>query len=103
MIYQDRLERNLLQLFANTENSEWFSMISVISLEVNIFTEHENAKGKTIMGARLHWTQANSLNSWYVKTMGVRRGVKTGIWPSLEIGTKNKIFYKTWRQQLNSD
>jgi len=54
MIYQDRLERNLLQLFANTENSEWFSMISVISLEVNIFTEHENAKGKTIMGARLH-------------------------------------------------
>jgi len=28
MIYQDHLQTNLLQLFANTENSEWFSMIS---------------------------------------------------------------------------
>ena len=35
--------------------------------------------------------------------MGVGRVVKTGIFPSLEIGTKNQIFKKTWRQQLNSD
>jgi len=30
MIYQDRLETNLLQLFAHAQNSEWFSIISVI-------------------------------------------------------------------------
>jgi len=28
MIYQDRLETNLLQLFAHGENWEWFSIIS---------------------------------------------------------------------------
>jgi len=33
MIYQDRLEGNLLKLFANTLNSEWFSIISVVSFE----------------------------------------------------------------------
>ena len=32
------------------------------------------------------------LNSWYVKTMGVRRVVETGNFSSLEIGTKNQIF-----------
>jgi len=36
MVYQDRLETNLLQLFRHPENSEWFSMISVIIFEVNI-------------------------------------------------------------------
>jgi len=30
------------------------------------------------------------LNSWYTKTMGVSRGVKAVICPSLEIGTKNQ-------------
>ena len=32
------------------------------------------------------------LNSWYVKTTGVHRGIKTGIWPWLEIETKNQNF-----------
>jgi len=32
------------------------------------------------------------LNWWYVKIMGVHRVVKTGIFPSLEIGIKNKNF-----------
>ena len=32
------------------------------------------------------------LNSWYVKTMGVHRGIRTGICPFLEIGTKNQNF-----------
>ena len=32
------------------------------------------------------------LNSWYVKTMGDHRGIRTGICPSLEIGTKNQNF-----------
>jgi len=32
MVYQDRIETNLLQLFAQQENSEWFSIISVIIL-----------------------------------------------------------------------
>jgi len=41
MVYQDRLETNLLQLFAQQENSEWFSIISVIVFEVNIFAEQK--------------------------------------------------------------
>jgi len=31
MIYQSRLETNLLQLFAHSENWEWFSVLSVIN------------------------------------------------------------------------
>jgi len=41
MVYQDRLETNLLQLFAKQENSEWLSIISVIVFEVNIFAEQK--------------------------------------------------------------
>jgi len=32
MVYQDRIEINLLQLLAQQENSEWFSIIPVIIL-----------------------------------------------------------------------
>jgi len=32
------------------------------------------------------------LDWWYVKIMSVHRRVKTGIFPSLEIGTKNQNF-----------
>jgi len=35
MVYQDRIETNLLQLFAQQEYSAWLSMISVIICEVN--------------------------------------------------------------------
>jgi len=49
MIYQDHLEANLLQLIAHTYNSEWFSIISVISFEANIVAKHVNAKTMTIM------------------------------------------------------
>jgi len=41
MVYQDRLETNLLQLFGRPENSEWFSIISVIILEVNIVDDQK--------------------------------------------------------------
>jgi len=44
MIYQNRLETNLLQIFAHTQSSEWFSTISVISFGVNIVAEHVNTK-----------------------------------------------------------
>jgi len=37
------LETNLLQLFAHAETSEWFSIISVISLDVNIVAEQKKA------------------------------------------------------------
>jgi len=30
MVYEDRLQTNLLQLFTDPENSEWFSIISII-------------------------------------------------------------------------
>jgi len=30
MVYEDRLQTNLLQLFTDPENSEWFSILSVI-------------------------------------------------------------------------
>jgi len=56
MIYQDQFEANLLQLFAHTYNSEWFSIIFVFSFEVNIVVKHVNAKRMTIMaiGVLLH-------------------------------------------------
>ena len=43
-----------------------------------------------IMGALHTELKQTVLNSWYTKTMGVSRGVKTVICPSLEIGTKNQ-------------
>jgi len=49
MICQDQFEANLLQLFARTKNSEWFSIISVIRFEVNIVAKHVNGKKMTIM------------------------------------------------------
>jgi len=39
----------------------------------------------------VHWTQANSFEHVVRQNMGVSRVVKTGIFPSLEIGTKNQI------------
>jgi len=39
---------NLLQLFARTENSEWFSKIFVVMFEVNITAERKQAYLVTI-------------------------------------------------------
>jgi len=39
MVCQDRLQTNMLQLFKHPENSEWFSIISVVIFEVNIVDE----------------------------------------------------------------
>jgi len=41
MVYQNRIETNLLELLAQQENSEWLSIISVIILEVNIVAEQK--------------------------------------------------------------
>jgi len=41
MVYQDRIETNLLQLFAQQENSEWFSIISATIFEANIVAEQK--------------------------------------------------------------
>jgi len=41
MVYQDWLETNLLQLFGHPENSEWFSIISVIIFAVNVVDEQK--------------------------------------------------------------
>jgi len=41
MVYQDRLKTKLLQLFGHPENSECFSIISVIIFEVNIVDEQK--------------------------------------------------------------
>jgi len=43
MTYQDRIETNLLQLFAHLESSEWFSIISGIIFEVKIVDEQKQA------------------------------------------------------------
>jgi len=48
MVYQDQLETNLLQLFRHSENSEWFSIISVIIFEVNIVDEQKQTSLVTI-------------------------------------------------------
>jgi len=36
MVYKDRIETNLLQLFAHLQNSQWFSISSAIVFEVNV-------------------------------------------------------------------
>ena len=41
MVDQDRLEINLFQLFGHPDNSEWYSVISVIIFEVNIVDEQK--------------------------------------------------------------
>jgi len=41
MVYQDRIETTLLQLFVQHENSEWLSIISVVIFKVNIVAEQE--------------------------------------------------------------
>ena len=41
MVYQDRIETNLLQLFGHPENSGWFSIIPVVIFEVNIIDGHK--------------------------------------------------------------
>jgi len=41
MVYHDRLEINLLQLFRHPENSERFFIISVIIFKVNIVDEQK--------------------------------------------------------------
>jgi len=43
MVYQDRLETNSLQLFGHPENSECFSIISIIIFEINIVDEQKQA------------------------------------------------------------
>jgi len=43
MACQDRIETDLLQLFAHAETSEWFSIISGIIFEVSIVAEREQA------------------------------------------------------------
>jgi len=43
MVYEDRLETNLLQLFTYPENSEQVSIISGIIFEVNIVAEQKQA------------------------------------------------------------
>ena len=48
VVYQDRLEINSLQLFEHLENSEWFSMISVIIFAVNIVDEQKQSQYVTI-------------------------------------------------------
>jgi len=63
-----------LQLFAHTQNSEGFSIISVIMFKVNIVSKHVKAK-RMIAIVRFHTElKQTDLNSWYVKDMGVHKG-----------------------------
>ena len=75
--------------YSRTQNSKWFSIISVINCEVNIVAEYVHARRMTIKSALFKQTV---LNSWYVKTTRVRRGLKMGIRPLPESGTKNQNF-----------
>jgi len=43
IVYQDRTETDLWKLCVHPENSEWFSVISVVIFEVNIVAEQEQA------------------------------------------------------------
>ena len=67
MVYQDRLETNLLQLFGHPETSDWFPIISVITFEINIVVEQKRAELVTIFFINLHCTQI-----FYYRCSGVR-------------------------------
>jgi len=41
IVYQDRIETNLLQLFAHPENLEWFSINSRTTFEVNNMVDEQ--------------------------------------------------------------
>jgi len=43
MVYQEQFETNLLQAFTHPENSEWFSIISVIIFELTSFLKLKQA------------------------------------------------------------
>jgi len=43
MVDQDRLERNLLELFVHPENAKWFSITYVITFGVNVASEQKQA------------------------------------------------------------
>jgi len=43
MVHQDRIETNLLQLFAHLEISDWFSTIFGVIFEVTIVAEQKKA------------------------------------------------------------
>ena len=43
IIYRNGIERILLQLFEHPETSEWFSIISSVIFDVNIFHERKQA------------------------------------------------------------
>jgi len=49
IVYKDRVERNLLQLFAHPEDSKWFSIIFFIIFEINIVAEQKQAQLITII------------------------------------------------------
>ena len=91
MIYQDRIETNLLQLFAHPQNLEWFSIISVIIFEVNIVAEHVNARRMTVIVRFYTELKQIVLNTRYIKTMGVRREGNGHLTP-LKMGLRIKIF-----------
>jgi len=44
VVYPDRLDTYLLQLFAHPENSEWFSVIPAIIFEVSIVAAWKQAQ-----------------------------------------------------------
>jgi len=57
MVYQDRFETNLLQLFEPPETSDWFSIISSITFEVNIVAEQKQGNQWRIQTRRLGGSQ----------------------------------------------
>ena len=71
--------------------------------EVNIVAKHVNAERITIILRFYTEIKQTVLNSWYVKTMSVRRGAKRTFAPLWKLGLRTKFFYKTWRQQFIID
>jgi len=43
VVYRNQIETDLLKLCAHLENSEWFSVISVVICEVEIVAEQKQA------------------------------------------------------------
>ena len=73
MVYQDRLETNLFQLFKHTQNSEWFYTIYAIIFEVNIVDEQEQTYLTTIFLFFISFNCPQLIGVGAGKFLGVRR------------------------------
>ena len=90
MVYQDRIETNLWQLFAQQKNPEWFSIISVIILRSVLLLN----RNKNIGNGLLVFDVSVSLN-FYSAPPAVFRRVWKEAWVNKKHCCQQSAFFET--------